>query len=115
MIVDDQHGIRLLLSEVFRREGYETLTAGSGKEAFALLETNEPDLILLDMKIPGMDGLEILRRIRTMNKTLKVIMMTAYGELEMIQETKELGALCYFSKPFDIDEIRQKVNSILEK
>jgi two-component system response regulator (stage 0 sporulation protein F) len=115
LIVDDQLGIRLLLSEVFRKEGYETLQAASGKEALEILQSNEPDLVLLDMKIPGMDGLEILRRIRQISSSLKVIMMTAYGELDMIQEALSLGALRHFTKPFDIDEIRVEVNEILKK
>jgi two-component system response regulator (stage 0 sporulation protein F) len=112
LIVDDQLGIRLLLSEVFRKEGYNTYLAASGKEALAILEEHTVDLVLLDMKIPGMDGLEILRRIRKMNDSIKVIMMTAYGELDMIQEATQLGALRHFSKPFDIDEIRNEVNQL---
>ncbi len=113
LIVDDQLGIRLLLTEVFKKEGYETNQASNGVEALALLEEYKPDLVLLDMKIPGMDGLEILRRIRRIDTTLKVIMMTAYGELDMIQEAMDLGALKHFTKPFDIDEIRMEVRGIL--
>jgi two-component system response regulator (stage 0 sporulation protein F) len=113
LIVDDQLGIRLLLTEVFKKEGYETSQAANGVEALALLADYTPDLVLLDMKIPGMDGLEILRRIRQTNTTLKVVMMTAYGELDMIQEAMALGALKHFTKPFDIDEIRIEVQGIL--
>ena len=65
--------------------------------------------MLLDMKIPGMDGLEILKRVKQMDKQIKVIMMTAYGELDVINETKSLGALMHFKKPFDIDELRDAV------
>lgn len=115
LIVDDQMGIRILLSEVFRKEGYETFLAANGKEALEILQSDKPDLVLLDMKIPGMDGLEILRRIRQVNTTIKVIMMTAYGELDMIQEALALGALRHFTKPFDIDEIRFEVNDILQQ
>ena len=74
------------------------------------LENDEPDLVLLDMKIPGMDGLEILKHIKAINKEIKVIMMTAYGELDMIKEATDHGALMHFTKPFDIDEIRMAVN-----
>lgn len=65
------------------------------------------------MKIPGMDGLEILREIKKMNVSSEVIMMTAYGELEMINEAMDLGALTHFAKPFDIDEVRQEVKNYL--
>lgn len=113
LIIDDQLGIRLLLTEVFKKEGYSTAHASNGVEALAMIEKDRPDLVLLDMKIPGMDGLEILRRIRRFDTSLKVIMMTAYGELDMIQETKELGAIKHFTKPFDIDEMRMEVQAIL--
>jgi two-component system response regulator (stage 0 sporulation protein F) len=114
LIVDDQIGIRLLLQEVFSGEGYETFQAANGKAALSVVEKNAPDLVLLDMKIPGMDGLEILRHIKDMNKSIKVIMMTAYGELAMIREATDLGALMHFTKPFDIDELRIAVNHELE-
>lgn len=113
LIVDDQNGIRILLMEVFGSEGYETFQAANGKIALEIVEKEPPDLVLLDMKIPGMDGLEILKHLKTMNPDIKVIMMTAYGELDMIKEATELGALMHFTKPFDIDEMRFAVNKQL--
>ncbi|KAF6578083.1 response regulator [Paenibacillus sp. EKM211P] len=113
LIVDDQNGIRILLMEVFGSEGYETFQAANGKIALEIVEKEPPDLVLLDMKIPGMDGLEILKHLKSMNPDIKVIMMTAYGELDMIKEATELGALMHFTKPFDIDEIRIAVNKQL--
>ncbi|MDQ0496081.1 MULTISPECIES: response regulator [Paenibacillus] len=113
LIVDDQNGIRILLMEVFGSEGYETFQAANGKIALEIVEKEPPDLVLLDMKIPGMDGLEILKHLKAMNPDIKVIMMTAYGELDMIKEATELGALMHFTKPFDIDEMRIAVNKQL--
>ena len=110
LIVDDQNGIRVLLVEVFKTEGYETYQASNGKMAIDIVKRESPDLVLLDMKIPGMDGLEILKHIKQYNPTLNVIMMTAYGELDMIKEATDLGALMHFTKPFDIDELRAAVN-----
>ncbi len=110
LIVDDQAGIRMLLMEVFGAEGYETFQAANGKEALALVREQMPDLVLLDMKIPGMDGLEILKKIKEINRDIKVIMMTAYGELDIIKQATDLGALMHFTKPFDIDELRVAVN-----
>lgn len=113
LIVDDQNGIRILLMEVFGSEGYETFQAANGKIAIEIVEKESPDLVLLVMKIPGMDGLEILKYLKAMNPDIKVIMMTAYGELDMIKEATELGALMHFTKPFDIDEMRIAVNQQL--
>lgn len=114
LIVDDQNGIRILLMEVFSTEGYTMYQAANGKIALEIVENDVPDLVLLDMKIPGMDGLEILKHIKEMNPSIKVIMMTAYGELDMIKEATELGALMHFTKPFDIDEMRVAVNMQLK-
>ena len=61
------------------------------------------------MKIPGMDGIEILKRMKVLQPDIKVIIMTAYGELDMIQEAMDLGAITHFAKPFDIDDIRKAV------
>lgn len=110
LIVDDQAGIRVLLVEVFNSEGYETFQASNGAAALEIVKREKPDLVLLDMKIPGMDGLEILKRIKEIDRAVKVIMMTAYGELDMINEATRHGALMHFTKPFDIDELRVAVN-----
>ncbi|SDD19286.1 response regulator [Paenibacillus sp. cl123] len=113
LIVDDQNGIRILLMEVFSSEGYDTYQAGNGKLALEIVRSSKPDLVLLDMKIPGMDGLDILKHIKSIDASIKVIMMTAYGELDMIKEATDLGAIMHFTKPFDIDELRQAVNQQL--
>ncbi|MBT2573042.1 sporulation initiation phosphotransferase Spo0F [Bacillus sp. ISL-51] len=113
LIVDDQYGIRILLNEVFNKEGYQTFQAANGIQALDIVTKERPDLVLLDMKIPGMDGIEILRRMKMIDDSIRVIIMTAYGELDMIQESKELGALTHFAKPFDIDEIRDAVKKYL--
>jgi two-component system response regulator (stage 0 sporulation protein F) len=109
LIVDDQFGIRILLNEVFQKEGYETFQAANGVQALDILQKHTPDLVLLDMKIPGMDGIEILKRMKRIDPEIRVIIMTAYGELDMIQEAKDLGAITHFAKPFDIDDIRAAV------
>jgi two-component system response regulator (stage 0 sporulation protein F) len=113
LIVDDQYGIRILLNEVFQREGYTTYQAANGMQALEIVRKHRPDLVLLDMKIPGMDGIEILKRLKEIDSDIKVIIMTAYGELDMIQETKELGAIMHFAKPFDIDDLRAAVKKHL--
>lgn len=114
MIVDDQPGIRMLLEEVFSTEGFTTLSAGTGQEALDIFKNERPELVLLDMKIPGMDGIEILKRMKRECKGAQVVMMTAYGELDLIEEAKNWGAVCHFTKPFDVFELRETVKNLLD-
>ncbi len=113
LIVDDQFGIRILLNEVLQKEGYDTYQAANGVQALEIVTKHAPDLVLLDMKIPGMDGIEILKRMKVIDQDIRVIIMTAYGELDMIREAKDLGAMTHFAKPFDIDDIRGAVKKYL--
>lgn len=114
LIVDDQLGIRLLLNEVFQKEGYEIYQAANGIMALEVADRYSPDLVLLDMKIPGMDGMKVLKRLKDMNSSITVIMMTAYGDQEMINEAKRLGARTHITKPFDIGELANTVNQLFE-
>ncbi len=102
LVIDDQPGIRRLLMEVLTEEGYAVHTAANGYEGIQKVNELKPHLILMDMKMPGMDGIETLRELKRMNQADKVIMMTAYGELELVNQAKELGAYAYITKPFDI-------------
>lgn len=110
LIVDDQCGIRLLLEEVFKEDFCETYQAENSRQALAIVSEQKPDVVLLDVKMPGMDGLEILRQMRRMGSDTKVILMTAYSELDIIEEAFKHGVVTYISKPFDIEEIRREVN-----
>jgi len=115
LIVDDQNGIRVLLTEVFNSEGYETYQASDGKRALQIVQAELPDVVLLDVKIPGIDGLQILKQIKIMHPQMSVIMMTAYGELDIAKKAAHLGANMHFMKPFDIDEMRNAVHMALEQ
>jgi two-component system response regulator (stage 0 sporulation protein F) len=110
LVVDDQYGIRILIKEVFSKDNITIFQAANGQQALEIIGQEDPDLILLDMKMPGMDGLELLRRLQMVSCRSKVIMMTAYGELDMLDEATKLGALAHFTKPFDIEELRTEVN-----
>lgn len=112
LIVDDQPGIRLLLEELFKKENYQTTSAQNGGEALQFIADDEPDCVLLDMKMPGIDGIEVLKRIKEDKPNIPVIMMTAYGELELTEKALGLGAEKYFTKPFDIFEVRDAVNTL---
>ncbi|EMR07869.1 Sporulation initiation phosphotransferase F [Bhargavaea cecembensis DSE10] len=113
LIVDDQNGIRLLLEEVFKRDGFKTSVAKNGYEAIERFKDTPPDCVLLDMKMPGMDGIEVLREFKSQRPDIPVFMMTAYGEQEQIDAAKALGAEKYFTKPFDIHELRSEIGGIL--
>lgn len=113
LIVDDQKGIRLLLNEVFSKEGYKVYQAANGMEALNLIDREAIDGVMLDMKIPGMDGIEILKRIREKNLQLPVFMMTAFEGEEILTEANQLGIAKYFRKPFNILDVRDEVNTIL--
>ena len=114
LIVDDQPGIRLLLNEVFKKEGYVTHLAPNGMEALKIFNQEKIDCVLLDMKIPGMNGIEILQQLKEKNKELPVMMMTAYGEQDLIDEALSLGASNYFTKPFNIFDVLNEVKKYLE-
>lgn len=113
LVVDDQLGVRRLLYETFREDQHEVEMAGNGKEALQILEKFNPDLILMDMKMPGMNGIDTLRQIRSFNKEVGVIMMTAYGDAQNMEQARDLGVLYYMSKPFDLFEMRDRVHEIL--
>lgn len=112
LIVDDQPGIRMLLEELFKQETFNTKSAESGGEALRIIQKNVPDLVLLDMKMPGIDGIEVLKRIKREWPHIPVIMMTAYGEVELTEQAAQLGADRYFTKPFDIFEVRSAVQAL---
>lgn len=110
LVVDDQPGIRRLLTEVLSENGYSAEAAANGYEGLQKAKELNPMLVLMDMKMPGMDGIDTLRELRRIGSRAKVIMMTAYGELDMISEAKELGAIAYVTKPFDIVSLCQLIH-----
>ena len=114
LVVDDQFGVRRLLFETFREDLHEVEMAANGAEALQLLITFRPDLILMDMKMPGMNGLETLGHIRDLDRRVNVIMMTAYGDTQNMEQAKDLGILYYMGKPFDLFELRERVREILK-
>ncbi len=114
LIVDDEKNYPLILSAVLQEEGFETLTANSGQEALEVLTHSDVDLVLTDMKMPKMDGIELLQNIKTKDAELPVIMMTAYGTVEKAVEAMQKGAYSYILKPFDNEQLILYVRKAVE-
>lgn len=114
LIVDDQYGIRILLKEILEREGYMVFLAANAKQAIGIIEKEAPHLVLLDLKLPGTSGVELLKIIQLINSQVVPIMMTAYEELNLINEAKRNGAIAHFKKPFDIKEVRKMIKESLQ-
>ncbi|MBW2058207.1 MAG: response regulator [Deltaproteobacteria bacterium] len=115
LVVDDEEGIREGSQRILSRMNCQVLTAAQGEEALAVLEKERASIVLLDMKMPGMDGMEVLRRIREMDDTILVIVITGYATVETAIEAMKQGAYDFIPKPFEPDQLRIVVNRALEK
>jgi DNA-binding response OmpR family regulator len=111
LIVDDEEPVRDILDEYFAGQGYVVQTAASGVEALAIAGRERPDLVLLDVSMPKMDGVEVLRRLRALHDDLAVIMVTANEDLGVARETLKIGALDYVAKPFDFRYLDRAVTA----
>jgi len=115
MVVDDELSMREFLEILLTRQGYEVETAANGEEAVARLETNAVDLVICDMMMPKLGGMDVLRRAREINAEALFIMITAFATTESAVEAMKLGAYDYITKPFQVDEIKLTVAKALEK
>ena len=115
LIVDDEKNIRLTLSQALEVLEVETATAADGEEALARLKEKEFSLILLDLKMPGMDGMEVLRQVSKIRPDIRIIILTAYGTVESAVEAMKLGAADFIQKPFAAEEIRGLVSRVLDR
>ncbi|MEZ4527083.1 MAG: sigma-54 dependent transcriptional regulator [Desulfobacterales bacterium] len=114
LIVDDEKNYTLILSAVLEEEGFGTLTANSGPDALEILRNSDVDLVLTDMKMPGMDGIELLESIKENDPELPVIMMTAYGTVEKAVDAMQKGAYNYILKPFENESLVIHVRKAVE-
>jgi len=115
LIVDDEKNIRLTLSQALEVLEVETATAADGEEALARLKEKEFSLILLDLKMPGMDGMEVLRQVSEIRPDIRIIILTAYGTVESAVKAMKLGAADFIQKPFAAEEIRGLVSRVLDR
>ena len=115
LVVDDEKNIRLTLSQALEVLEVETDTAANGEEALTKLKEKEFGLILLDLKMPGMDGMEVLRQLSKIRPDIRIIILTAYGTVELAVEAMQLGAADFIQKPFTPEEIRELVSRVLDR
>jgi len=115
LIVDDEKNIRLTLSQSLTALGLEADTAVNGEEALKKIEATDFGLVLLDLKMPGLSGIEVLRRLRQQRPRVHVVIITAYGTVESAVEAMKLGAVDFVQKPFSPQEIRRVVEGVLAR
>ncbi len=115
MIVDDEPGVRALLHDTLRIAGFETLEASDGMSALTALRKNKPDLIIIDINMPLMDGFELVERLRSAKDMVPVLMLTARADKADIARGLKLGADDYVVKPFGLEELVLRVKAILRR
>jgi DNA-binding response OmpR family regulator len=113
LIVEDEPNIVVSLEFLLRHEGYEVALAGSGPEALAAVASFRPDLVLLDVMLPGLDGFEVCRRLRSAPKPPKIILLTARGRDAERHKGLDLGADLYVTKPFSTRQLMSDVRTCL--
>ncbi len=114
LVVDDEPSMREMLSIVLRRDGYDVLVAENGRDAIDQLRRTNIDLLLSDIKMPDVTGVDVLRAAKEINRDIVAFMMTAYASASTAVEAMRLGAVDYFTKPFSMDELRLKIRQHLE-
>ena len=115
LLVDDEQPIQTLLSFPLQRDGYDVVVASDGREALARFDEQQPDLVVLDLMLPRMDGLEVCKRLRAKGETVPIIMLTAKSEEIDKVLGLELGADDYITKPFSMREFRSRVKAALRR
>lgn len=112
LVIDDEAIVRLSCERTLSPEGYEVKSVASGSEGIELLENESYPLVLLDLKMPDMDGIEVLKKIKAMQPETKVIMITGYSTVETAVNALKLGAFNYIEKPFSPEKLLEAVKEI---
>lgn len=114
LIVDDDEVMQQTLSDVLKKKGYEIFSVGAGNGALSIIKKNIIDLVLLDMRLPDVDGIEVLKRIKELDTEILVIMMTAYSDVQTAVSAMKSGAYHYINKPFELEELKLLIEKGLE-
>jgi DNA-binding NtrC family response regulator len=112
LVVDDEPRIREVMLQMLETEGYETITADSGDVALELMPEFRPHLVFLDIRMPEMDGIQCLRRIKESGSDAEVIMISGFATMDMARRCLEMGAFDYIGKPLTFDHIRDVISQI---
>ena len=115
LVVDDDTGVRTVFSSILRKEGYRVTAVKNGYEAIKVIDEESFDLALVDLRMPGLDGIQVLERIRSRRPQTRVIIYSAYGLVEDAVEAMRKGATDYLNKPFSPNELELSVKKALEK
>lgn len=113
LIVDDELNMRLVLSAMLKKEGFEVSSASNGREALQILQSNKMALVITDLKMPGMDGMDLLTQISANHPQIPVVMITAHGTIATAVEALKKGAFDYITKPFDLDDLKNIVSKAI--
>ena len=111
-IIDDEETLLISFKSFFSQKGYQVTTSTSGKEGLQKIKKKPPDLVFLDLKLPDLNGLEVLEKIKSIDPEIAVIMMTGYTDSTLIKESLEAGVLKVLYKPFDMDRVIEYIKSI---
>ncbi len=113
LVIDDEQGIRDLLDTLLRRKGYDVIVAESGQKGLECFRRERPDVLVLDLKMPGMDGLTVLRQIRSLDPRMPVIILTGAGTAEAEQQVRALGVTEYVEKEFSLHRLGDALKRLL--
>jgi len=115
LVVDDEKDVCDFVKSFFEERGFKVFTASNGKEALPIAESEAPLIILMDIRMPHMDGIEALKHIKKKSPQNRVIMVTCVEDIDKVDKTKELGAETYITKPLVLDELVRAVMSAVPK
>ncbi|NUM48248.1 MAG: response regulator [Anaerolineales bacterium] len=113
LVVDDAQFLRLRISKMLNQSGHDTLEAENGKRAIELYQSDHPDVVLMDVTMPEMDGLDALKHIRTFDANARVVMLTALGQESVVLEAIRAGAKDFVVKPFEASRVLSAINKII--
>ena len=112
LVVDDEPTICSMMNVFLKQIGYEVKTVNSGEEAMALFNEEAPDMVLLDISMHGMRGIDVLQEMKSRKADCGVIMLSAYGDDQTIQEALDRGAYCYIQKPMELMELKKQLEAL---
>ena len=113
LVVDDEKIVLELFWRILKKKEYTVLTANNDKEALELVEKEKPDLVILDLQLPGINGIEVLRRIKKIDENIEVIVITGYGTKKTVKTAMKLGAYDYITKPLAINYLSSLIKKAL--